>query len=113
MFNGSMVALCTNLDENLNHCVGFGIVRGIDGEELYLITPLTKTELKHVTTLILSAEPLPPNILLLSDFNSRLIPYVSTSEKLHTTETPRRVTFNHINKIKLWEQIRHNAETKD
>ncbi|XP_011314586.1 polynucleotide 5'-hydroxyl-kinase NOL9 [Fopius arisanus] len=69
-------------------CYGFGILRGIDmtKEKLYINTPLSLSELKHVNCLIGSI-PVPYGLLQLISLG---LPYTGDECELPTSRDPRR-----------------------
>ncbi|XP_044735900.1 polynucleotide 5'-hydroxyl-kinase nol9 [Chrysoperla carnea] len=109
LFNGNFVALCREqkieYDKVLYICEGFGIIRGIDNKDIYLLTPLNLQTLKNVTHIMLSAEPLPPSIYMNTKCMDCSVPYVSASKskQMKTTIAPQRSTYhifkNYLNKM--------------
>lgn len=62
VLNGSIIGLIEKKNERM-HCLGLGIVRGIQGPFLYVLTPIPREELLKVTNITKSAIQLPVECL--------------------------------------------------
>ncbi|KAK4881128.1 hypothetical protein RN001_004447 [Aquatica leii] len=78
--NGNLVALCGSVrNSNCYNCFGWAIVRGInfDNKDLYVLTPVTQSDLEAVDTLILGSVSLPPSLYMNTSNVNGLIPYIA------------------------------------
>ncbi|KRT82012.1 hypothetical protein AMK59_5470 [Oryctes borbonicus] len=91
VFNANLVALCTLTDtDGIYNCHGWGIVRGVNGEILVLITPVDEITLEKVTHLVVGSITLPASVLMYEDTNIGLVPYVSLGCRTRFNYIPKR-----------------------